>query len=170
MFKKLFILCWWILAVPMIGHAQAAAPAPATMQVSIGAAALDGNGVPGTDIVAKASIAGALALRSDNILIPSTQFQFYGGGFQYNIPMSFLAKTNFSSLQGYVTASLGADRIVPASGASQAHLSGLAGGGFNWQMSNNVIVNIVEVRWMHAPGNPSGANVPVVSGGFSLFF
>jgi hypothetical protein len=175
-FRKIVILFWWILAAPMLGHAQTTSPTPTpsstqTLQVSIGAQALGfGTAAAGTDVVAKVSIVGSLALRSDNILVPSTNFQFYGAGFQYNIPMQFLAKTNFSSLQGYVSTSVGADRIVPASGASSSHVGFLAGGGFNWQESNNVIVNIVEVRLMHAPGNPSGTNVPVVSGGISLFF
>lgn len=179
--KRLFLafIFYMALAIGLRAQAQTASPAPSnapgtsqsTVQVSVGAQALGlGTAAAGTDVVAKVSVVNSLALRSDNILVPSTNFQFYGAGLQYNLPMSFLAKTNFSSLQGYVSASVGADRIVPASGPSASHVGFLAGGGFNWIKSNNMIVNIVEVRLMHAPGNPSGTNVPVVSGGISLFF
>jgi hypothetical protein len=177
--RKMFSRWLWLplvvlLAVPL-AWAQAPTPAPtpttSTLQISVGTQALGlGTSAAGTDVVAKVSIVGPLSLRSDNILVPSTDFQFYGGGFQYNVPTSFLAKTNFSALQGYVSASVGASRVVPATGPSTSHVGFLAGGGFNWLESNNMIVNIVEIRWMHAAGNPSGENVPVVSGGLSFFF
>lgn len=173
--KKLFVIAA-LFFVPF-AYAQNPTPSPVpggtteTMQISIGAQALGlGTATAGTDVVAKVQFKGALSLRSDNILVPSTNFQLYAGGIQYNLPTSFLAKTNFSSLQGYVSASIGADRIVPASGPSQSHIAFLVGGGLNWQQSTNVIMNLVELRIMHAPGNPSGVNVPVVSGGISLFF
>lgn len=155
-----------------MAHAQTITTSPVnstttTMQVSVGAQALGlGTAAMGTDAVAKISFVNNLSLRNDTILVPSVSFKANFSGFQYNLPTSIFAKTSLSSLQAYTAVGIG-----PEENGSVTHVGFAVGGGANWLMSNNVIVNIFELRWMHAPGYNSGTgNVPVVSGGVSLFF
>lgn len=138
-----------------------------TLQVSVGAQALGlGTAAAGTDAVAKVSIVTNLAARNDVILVPTANFKANFSGFQYNLPTSIFSKTNLSGLQLYTAAGVG-----PEENGSVTHVGFTLGGGANWLLANNVIVNIAEVRWMHAPGYGNGSgNVPVVSGGISLFF
>lgn len=166
------ILAVLALLIAPVTFAQTVTTSPVnstteTLQVSVGAQAVGlGTAAAGTDAIAKVSFAGNFSLRNDAILVPTASFKSDFAGFQYNLPTSIFAKTNLSALQAYVSAGMG-----PEENGSVTHVGFIAGGGANWLMANNVIVNLVEVRWMHAPGYNSGSgNVPVVSGGISLFF
>lgn len=161
----------------LFGSATMAQTAPAThtqtLNISIGASALgltnSKQADAGTDIVLNFNLKGKLDLRSDNILSPGPGLQFYGGGFQYPLLESQLAKTNLKGLQPYVTGSVGIDRIVPATPTppSQSHIGFLAGGGLNYKNSSGIVVNLVEVRYADFPGY---GRKPVVSGGLSYIF
>lgn len=165
--KKLFAVLVLAFACPLAyGQSITTSPVNSTLQISVGAQALGlGTAAAGTDAVAKISVVNNLSLRNDTLLVPTANFKANFSGFQYNLPTSIFAKTNLSALQLYTVAELG-----PEANSSVTHVGFAAGGGANWLMANNVIVNIAEVRWMHAPGYSGGQNVPVVSGGVSLFF
>jgi hypothetical protein len=136
------------------------------------AAALPGGGqtVAATDVGFTKAITPNFSLRDDNILAPSNAMQFYGGGGTYFLPTSFLSKTllNPSSLQPYVTASIGVDRIVPASGPSGQHIAMLVGGGLNYKPATGVWVNLFEARYAKLPGLAN--NTAIISSGFTLNF
>jgi hypothetical protein len=153
-----------------------AASAPPTNQGSFSltaqAVALPGGGqtVAATDIGFTKTITPNFSLREDSILAPSNGMQFYGGGGSYFLPTKFLAKTLLDpkALQPYVTASVGVDRVVPATGASQQHIAVLIGGGLNYKPANGVWVNIFEARYARLPGVAN--NTAIVSSGFTLNF
>ncbi len=152
------------------------ASAPPTNQGSFSlnaqAVALPGGGqtVAATDIGFTKGITPNFSLRDDNILAPSNGMQFYGGGGNYFLPTSFLSKTLLDpkSLQPYLTASIGIDRIVPTSGPSQQHIAFLIGGGLNYKPANGVWVNLFEARYAKLPGLAN--NTAIISSGFTLSF
>lgn len=152
------------------------ASAPPTNQgsfsLSAQAVALPGGGqtVAATDVGFTKAITPNFSLRDDNILAPSNGVQFYGGGANYFLPTSFISKTLLdpSSLQPYVTASIGVDRIVPASGPSQQHIALLIGGGLNYKPASGVWVNLFEARYAKLPGLAN--NTAIISSGFTLNF
>jgi len=136
------------------------------------AVALPGGGqtVAATDVGFTKAITPNFSLRDDNVLAPSNGMQFYGGGGTYFLSTNFLSKTLLdpSSLQPYVTASIGVDRIVPASGPSQQHIALLIGGGLNYKPAIGVWVNLFEARYAKLPGLAN--NTAIVSSGFTLNF
>jgi hypothetical protein len=136
------------------------------------AVALPGGGqtVAATDVGFTKALTPDFSLRDDNILAPSNGMQFYGGGANYFLPTSFLAKTLLDpiSFQPYVTASVGVDRIVPASGPSQQHIAFLIGGGLNYKPANGVWINLFETRYAKLPGLAN--STAIVSSGFTLQF
>lgn len=152
------------------------ASAPPTNQgsfsLSAQAVALPGGGqtVAATDVGFTKAITPNFSLRDDNILAPSNGMQFYGGGGTYFLPTSLLSKTLLdpSTLQPYVTASIGIDRIVPASGPSQQHIALLIGGGLNYKPASGVWVNLFEARYAKLPDLAN--NTAIVSSGFTLNF
>jgi opacity protein-like surface antigen len=165
-----------LFTLPTVAQTVAKPPAPPENQGSFSlnaqAVALPGGGqtVAATDVGATFAITTNFSLRDDNILAPSNGMQFYGGGGNYFLPTSFLAKTKLSpsSFQPYVTASLGVDRIVPASGPSQQHIAFLIGGGLNYKPTSGVWVNLFEARYAKLPG--LAVNTAIVSSGFTLNF
>ncbi|MGA9883574.1 MAG: hypothetical protein WBQ34_07640 [Candidatus Acidiferrales bacterium] len=152
------------------------ASAPPTNQGSFSltaqAVALPGGGqtVAATDLGFTKAITPNFSLRDDNILAPSNGMQFYGGGGNYFLPTAFLSKTLLDpkSLQPYVTASIGVDRIVPASGPSQQHIAFLFGGGLNYKPASGLWVNLFEARYAKLPGVAN--NTAIISSGFTLNF
>ncbi|MGH9687744.1 MAG: hypothetical protein ACRD5K_11700 [Candidatus Acidiferrales bacterium] len=153
-----------------------AASAPPTNQGSFSltaqAVALPGGGqtVAATDLGFTKAITPNFSLRDDNILAPSNGMQFYGGGGNYFLPTAFLSKTLLDpkSLQPYVTASIGVDRIVPARGPSQQHIAFLFGGGLNYKPASGLWVNLFEARYAKLPGVAN--NTAIISSGFTLNF
>jgi hypothetical protein len=143
-----------------------------SFSLSAQAVALPGGGqtVAATDVGFTKAITPNLSLRDDNILAPSNGMQFYGGGGNYFLPASFLKKTVLdpSSFQPYVTATVGVDRIVPATGPSQQHIGFLVGGGLNFKPASGVWVNLFEARYAKLPGLAS--NTALISSGFTLSF
>lgn len=153
-----------------------AASAPPTNQGSFSltaqAVALPGGGqtVAATDVGFTKAITPNFSLREDSILAPSNGMQFYGGGANFFLPTNFLAKTLLDpkSLQPYLTASVGVDRVVPSTGPSQQHIAFLLGGGLNYKPANGVWVNLFEARYAKLPGIAN--NTAVISSGFTLNF
>ena len=167
-----------LIAVPAYG--QTPAPAQNTMSFNIGASALGlaatQNATPASDIVLslnpgfKSAVMQNFALRSDNLLAPGANLQYYGGGVNFTIPYKFAAGNVFAPLSFYVDGTVGADRIVPATGPSASHVAFMAGGGANWQTSSGVQINLVEINLLHTPSAPWGSNAPAISGGISYVF
>lgn len=177
--KRLSVIVCFLAITAVVGSAQAQQTVPTNsgkFALTAQAVALPGGGqtVAGTVVGATYAITPKLSLRNDDILAPANDFQGYFGGAQFWLPIKFLAKTNLSALALYVTASIGIDRVVPASlsaqpGApSQQHIAVLVGGGFNWKPSAGPEVNLIEVRWARLPG--LATNTAVVSSGFTLNF
>jgi hypothetical protein len=135
------------------------------------AVALPGGGqtVAGTIVGFTKSITNTVSLRNDDLLAPGSNFQGYFGGAQWfpNVSKQ-LAKTKLTGLQPYITGSVGIDRIVPSSGASQQHIAFLAGGGLNYTPASGPTINLFEVRYARLPGLAN--NTAVVSSGFTISF
>lgn len=165
-----------ILASP--ATAQTPAPTQTTVNFQIGAGALGmaatSQATPATDI--KLSLnpgfakAKGLFLVSDNVLAPGANLQYYGGGIQYELPQLFPKTSALAPVEFYLRGTIGADRIVPASGPGQSHIAFLAGGGLAWKPSSSVRIQLIEVDDGHFPGASWGPHVPVISGGLSILF
>lgn len=172
----LFLAC--VFGFPV--SAQTPAPTASSLNFNVGAAAFGLGGAtqatPASDVVLSLNpgftqkFLANLSLRSDNILAPGADLQFYAGGFQYAIPYSFPSASPLHALHFYSDVEFGVDRIVPATTPSQAHFAFMAGGGVNWTMSNGVTVNLIEVNDLHAPGAPWGNDAPALAGGISYIF
>jgi len=145
------------------------APVTSTLSFSVGASALGttSQATPATDVMLALNpgFKGALSnleFRSDNLLSPGANLQYYGGGFNFNVPKHLPGV--FAPLSFYVDGTFGIDRIVPPAGASSSHFAFLAGGGLKWLTSSG------EVDDLHTPGAPWGSNTPAISGGISYLF
>lgn len=154
------------------------APTQTTMNFQIGAGALGiastSQATPATDIKLSFNPGFAkmksLSLLSDNVLAPGANLQYYGAGISYEFSNIFPKTSALAPVSFYLRGSIGADRIVPATGASQSHIAFLAGGGLAWNPSSSVRIQLVEVDDGHFPGASWGPHVPVVSGGLSILF
>lgn len=178
----LAVLIFLATVVPTLAQ-SAAGPAPtptqSTLSFSVGASALGLGGASqataATDVKMELNpgFTGkfkTLELRSDNLLAPGANLQYYGGGVNFTIPKSFPKTSAFAPLSFYVDGTVGADRIVPGTGKSSSHIGFMAGGGLRWLTSSGVQVQLIEVNLLHAPGAPWGANAPAISGGLSYVF
>jgi hypothetical protein len=167
---------------PKSAASAATAPAPAptssTMNFQIGADAFGisptSSATPASDVIAQlnpgfAKLPG-FSFVSDNLLAPGANLQFYGGGIRYDFGSVFPKTSALAPLSFYVRGTVGADRIVPATGPGQSHVAFLAGGGLSWAPTGALRLQLVEVDDGHFPGAPWGSNAPVVSGGLSIFF
>jgi hypothetical protein len=171
----LFLLC----AFPCFAQTtNVPKPISSTKGFSLGAAAFGVGGMaqatPASDVTltlkpgfATTGYLSEISLRSDSLLAPGANLQFYGGGLQAPIPLGFAKESALGPLSFYADATFGVDRIVPSTGPSAAHFAFMAGGGVNWTMSSGVTVNLIEVNDLHAPGAAWGNDAPAVSGGIS---
>lgn len=178
--KLLFLLL--LCALPCLAQTtNVPTPASASRSFSVGAAAFGLGGMaqatPASDVTltlnpgfASTGYFSKFDLRSDNVLSPSANLQFFGGGFQAPIPVTFPKGSALAPLSFYADATFGVDRIVPSAGPSQVHFALMAGGGVNWTLSNGVTVNLIEVNDLHAPGAPWGNDAPALSGGISYIW
>lgn len=155
---------------------SAPVPNTNTFNFSIGANAL-GLGVttPASDITLSlnpgfSGFAKNFELRSDNLLSPGANLQYYGGGVNFNLPFKFPTTSALAPLSFYVDITVGADRIVPANGVSRSHVGYMGGGGLRWTTSSGVKINLIEINNIHTPGAPWGNNAPAVSSGLSYVF
>jgi hypothetical protein len=162
-----------LFCIPAI--AQTPAPTTSNLSFSVGASALGttSQATPATDVMLSlnAGFKGVwsnLEFRSDNLLSPGANLQYYGGGINFNVPKKLpgvLAPLSF-----YVNGTVGIDRIVPATGPSQAHYAFMGGGGLKWLTSSGVQIRLIEIDDLHTPGAPWGSNTPAISGGISYLF
>lgn len=176
--RKAILALAVLFALPVM--AQTAPPVQTTSTAfAIGASAFGLGGSTGATPASDVSLSIApgfstkgylsqLSLMSDSLLAPSPGLQYYGGGLTGPIPVKLSGA--LSGLSFFWRATAGADRIVPATGPSQAHFGLMAGGGARWQGSSGVKVTIVEVDFLRTPGAPWGANAPAVSGGIGFAF
>lgn len=178
-----FAIAFVLLALyPSILHAQSTTATPpavttptptqTSVNLNIGASALglmSSQSTPATDVTLKLAFTKNVSLRSDNVLAPST-LQYYGGGIEVALPNSFLSKTVLAPLSFYTDASVGVDRILTNPAASPSHIAFMAGGGFRWNPTGGLMINLVEFNVLHAPGAPWGNNAPVVAGGISYLW
>ena len=157
-----------LMAVP--AFAQTPAPATSTMAFSVGAGAFGisatSNATPATDVTLSLNPGIAklpnFSFRSDNVLAPGAGMQFYGGGVDYRIP--YLAKTGlFSQIYFTVNGTFGIDRIVPATGPSQANFGFMVGGTVHY-VAGSVDLNLFQAGLLHTPGAAWGSNAPYIGG------
>lgn len=152
------------------------APTSSSLSFNIGAGALGLSGsqaTPATDITLELNpgIAKApnFSFRSDNVLAPGANLQFYAGGGSYKLPK--LAKTGLlSQIYFDLNASAGIDRIVPATGPSQSHFGLMAGASMHYLTSVGVDMNLFQVGYMRTPGAPWGGSAPYFGGSISYLF
>ena len=183
--KKLPVFASLVLlfcAIPCYAQTSTAtatpAPTSSTVTFNIGASALGLGGTsqstPASDITLHLGLGLAKApnlyLKSDSLLAPGANLQYYGGGVGDCFPHVFGKNGPLSGLILCAEGSVGADRIVPSSGPSQSHVAFMAGGYFEYQTSSGVNINLVGVEDLHTPGAPWGSNAPAVQGGISYFF
>jgi len=174
-----FLLALLLVATPAMAQTL---PTPTTNTASfnIGAAAFGLGGAasatPASDVTLSLNPGfnnkyfKTLELRSDNLLAPGANLQYYGGGVNWVTPLKFASTSAFAPLSFYVDATAGVGRIVPASGATVSHVGFMAGGGLRWLTSSGVQVTLVEINVLHTPGAPWGSNAPAISGGLSYVF
>ena len=181
---KLLLLC---LLASGVALAQTPAPTPlpapttSTASFNIGAQAFGLGGssqaTPASDVTLSLNpgfstnkYLKTLELRSDNLLAPGANLQYYGGGVNWVTPLKFASTSAFAPLSFYVDATAGVGRIVPASGATVSHVGFMAGGGLRWLTGSGVQLTLIEVNVLHTPGAPWGSSAPAVSGGLSYVF
>lgn len=168
-----------LLLISVSVSAQVPAPAQSTTNFQIGSGAfglgMGAQATPAANVtlslnpgLATKTYLGQVSLISDNLLAPSVNLQYYGGGFSAPIPFKLTGA--LSGLSFFWRATGGIDRIVPATGPSVSHFGVMAGGGANWTSSTGVTVKLVEVDFLRTPGAPWGANAPAVSGGVGFIF
>jgi len=171
-----------LLCAPGVMAQTPTVPTPTTNTASfnIGAAAFGLGGssqaTPASDVTLSLNPGfnnkyfKTLELRSDNLLAPGANLQYYGGGVNWVTPLKFASTSMFAPLSFYVDGTAGATRIVPATGVANSHIGFMAGGGLRWLTSSGVQVTLVEINVLHAPGAPWGSSAPAVSGGLSYVF
>lgn len=126
--------------------------------VQAGVLSVNGGGQTSSaaSLVATLNLTPNLVLRADNILDPATDWQFYGGGSNYDMTHLLSSKSpiNKKQFQIYVTGTVGVSRIVPAAGKTKQSIGYMAGGGLNYdpQAMGHFSVNIAEIRYGHLPG------------------
>lgn len=162
-----------LFAVPSFAQT----PSQSTVNFNIGAGALGLGGstqaTPATDVSLRLNPgikkAPNFAFRSDNLLAPGADLQFYAGGGEYALP--HLSKTGLlAQVSFHINASFGIDRIVPATGSAQSHFGLMAGVSMHYTTSSGVDMNIFQVGFLRTPGAPWGANAPYFGGSVSYFF
>jgi hypothetical protein len=167
-----------LLFAPFAAYAQTPTPSSSTMSFQVGAGAFGlfgGSSTPATDLTASINPgfkkAPGFSLATDSFLAPGVDFQFYGAGPGYTWTHPFPSTSAFAPISITVRGSIGADRIVPATGAGQSNISFLAPlVSVDWHPSPSISTNLLQVGLLHAPGFPGGPNVPVVGGSVTLFF
>src|SRR5258708_17099702 len=153
------LFCSSVLA----GLSAAQVPAPSdTFSMDAQAISLPGGKqtAAGTVVGGTFAITQNFALRSDNLIAPGANLSAYLGGFNYNLPVLSRKLNNMSPnldgsrFQFYITASVGVDRLSPASGDVRQHYAALVGGGVRYDASGSgrFSVNLAEVRWAKLPG------------------
>ena len=172
------VVLLFVAAVPVMAQ-NTPSPTQSTVNFSVGAAALGLGGTAqataATDVKLELNPGftaklKTLELRSDNLLAPGANLQYYGGGVNFTIPKNFPKTSILAPLSFYVDATVGVNRIVPATGPSTSHIGFMMGGGLRWLTSSGVQMTLIEVNVLHTPGAPWGANAPAISGGLSYVF
>jgi opacity protein-like surface antigen len=107
-------------------------------------------------------------IREDNILATGGNFEYFGGGFNYRLPVLSTMLNNASAnlsgyrFQFYLTGSAGVDRISVNGGTAQ-HYGFLAGAGANYNVTSSGTWTLGgEVRYAKFPGFANNTVVVVV--------
>ena len=109
------------------------------------------------------------SFRSDNVLAPGANLQFYGGGGEYQLPK--LSKTGLLSAVYFdLNATFGIDRITSDTLPTKTHFGLMAGASMHYLTSAGVDLNLFQVGFLRTPGAPWGANAPYFGGSVSYFF
>ena len=184
--KRVLTLLLLLVALPCFAQTTTtttttapATPTPVSTSLSfnVGAGAFGFGGsstaTPGTDIELALNPGIAklpnFSFRSDNLLAPGANLQYYGGGGDYQLPN--LSKTGLlSSIHFDLNGTFGIDRIVPSTGPSQSHFGMMVGASMHYTTSIGVDMNLFQVGFLRTPGAPWGANAPYFGGSVSYFF
>jgi hypothetical protein len=169
--KKLAFL-FLLFALPCFAQT----PSSASMNFNLGAGAfgLGGtNATPATDVALSLNPGikklPEFALRSDNLLDPGENMQFFGGGGNVTLPQ--LSKTGLlSKVHFEVNATFGLDRVTPPTGPTQAHFGLMVGASLHYSSPTGVDLNLFQVGFLRTPGVPNGANRPYFGGSVSYFW
>jgi len=178
---KFLALTLLMTAIPCFAQTTATpttpTPTTASMNFNIGAGALGLGGsnqaTAATDVALTinpgiAKLPG-LSLRSDNLLAPGANLQFYAGGFEYQLPK--LAKSGLLSAVYFdLNATAGINRITSATLPTKSSFGLMAGASMHYLTSANVDLNLFQVGFLRTPGAPWGANAPYFGGSVSYFF
>ena len=157
-------------------YAQTPAPSTASMSFNVGAGAfgLGGtNATPATDIALTLNpgIAKApnFSFRSDNLLAPGANLQYFGGGGSYKLPK--LSKAGLlASVHFELNATAGLDRISPPNGSAAEHFAMMAGASMHYTTSAGVDMDLFQVGYIRTPGAPWGGSAPYFGGSISYLF
>lgn len=164
--------------------AQTVAPAQSTVNLSIGAQAFGLGGAsqatPATDVTLQlnpgfSKILANLVLESHNILAPSADLQYYGGGVGFCVfgdcprPIHKLPGV-LAPLSLKIGANAGVARIVPAAGPSMGNVGYMAYGELGWTTGPGIHITVFSIGNCHFPKAPWGNNAPCMSGGIEKIF
>jgi hypothetical protein len=124
----------------------------------------------GVDIGATYGVTANYWLRSDNLLFPAVNGEYFGVGVQGVIPKAcdLLAKTNLNceKFQPYWTASGGITRVTVGSLPAVDHGAGMGGFGTNYDPTGTgrFTVNLIDFHIAHLTGLQSGLTYMLSTG------
>jgi hypothetical protein len=170
---KILPLFLFLAALPVFAQTQPAPSPVNTFALALSPISLPGNKqtVVGTASGATFTPTANFDVREDNLL--ASGFQFFGGGFNYRLPVLQTKLNNASPnlngfrFQFYLTGTVGVDRITV--GQTAQHYAFLAGGGVNYDLTGSGTWTLGgEVRYAKFPGLNN--NTVVVALGPAIHF
>ncbi len=143
-----------------------------TFSVNLSALSLPGGKqtVAATDAGATFNLTQNLQLREDNLIAPASNFQFFGAGFNYYLPVLSTKLNNVSPtlsgarFQFWITASAGIDRIT---NISAQHYAFRGGGGVAYDLTGSGKWTFgAEVQYGKFPGLQNNTWTAAISPAF----
>lgn len=162
-----------LLALPLAVRAQTSTPGN-TFSLNFSTLSLPGghHTVAAVDEGMTFNLTQNFQLRQDNVQAPDSSFQFFGGGFNYFLPV-ISTKLNAASptlsgarFQFWITASAGVDRITAGSVTSQ-HYAERAGGGGQYDLTaSGKWTFAAEIQYGKFPGLQNNTWTAAISPAF----
>lgn len=178
MIKRALFFCFLMLFASA-AFAQTATTTPTTPQVTPVSFTATAIALPGGGTTIAAAETGVLvnvtnnfSLRDKNVV--GSNFQYFGGGFNYYLPSLSTALNNISPtldglrFQFWITGSAGVDRVTQSS-LTNEHYAFTAGGGVSYALSASGTWTLgAEVEYAKFPGLAN--NTAIVKLGPSIHF
>lgn len=165
---KVLLIASALCVAPVLLRAQNSSGPFSTISVSATVTSLTGGSQSSAATILEGTVPVSkdFSLRVDSLLDSAVDAQGYFGGINYFLPVPKALNPN--KVQLFVTGSVGVDILSPGNLPSKQHISGLAGGGFNYDPTGSGHFALgAEVRYGRLPGLGTG-NTVIVSFGPSV--